>query len=321
MVISSVYFATLLIGSPAAYSVAVFEHDISDAAAVASLAGPETSLLQSTDYVQSLGQETSLLQSTDGMSTYGHWSFMEGNFGLVTDDAPTWCKNDTQLTWTQRKERMQQHNTLQWAKKMVKTIQEAAGPNTTIPEWMDKLVSDDEKRGKARWAVQESKRLKAEGKETPRWMEDLVAEDNKWANRWAACKAAQLKAAGEEAPAWMIENGRKGTMEAATEKVEELQEEIEELDSEKEQEVALVDAHGDLTLASQRMLALTKAVRTTTLSQQIQVLGDDLEELDRAEVEHRMNWKHTMRKAKYSAHLLTKMLDRKTDLAKAQLGA
>jgi len=323
MFISSVYFIALLVGS--------------DAAAVASLAGPQTSLLQFPEiHVPSPGQETSLLQSTDGISIYGHWSFMEGNFGLVADDAPTWCKNETQLTWTQRKERMQQHNTLQWAKKMVQTIQEAAGPNATIPEWMDKLVSDDEKRGKARWSVQESKRMKAEGKETPRWMDDLVAEDNRWANRWAACKVAQLKAVNEEAPAWMVENGRKGVMEAATEKAEELQDDIEELDSEKEEEAALVDAHGDATLASQKMLALTKAARTTTLSQQIHVLGDMLEELNDAEVEYQIalkkhdtsivpnvihDLKRTMRKAEDSAHLLSKMLDRKMHAAKTQFGA
>jgi hypothetical protein len=282
--------------------------------------------LQITDFNR---QEASFLQSTDGMSTYGHWSFMEGNFGLVPDDAPTWCKNDTQLTWTQRKERMQQHSILLWAKKIVKTLQEAGGDNVTIPEWMDKLVSDDEKRGKSRWAVQESKRLKAEGKETPQWMDDLVAEDTKWANRWAACKSAQLRAVGEEAPAWMVENARKGIMEAATEKAEELQEQIEELDSEKEEEVALVDAHGDAALARQRMLAMAKAVRTTTMSQQTQVLGDVLEELDHAEAEMKKEGmvsevvrdvKHTMRKATNSAHMITKMLDRKMALAKAQVG-
>jgi len=266
------------------------------------------------------------LQSTDGMAAYGHWSFMEGNFGLVADDAPTWCKNDTQLTWAQRKERMEQHNTLLWAKKMVKTLQDAAGENATIPEWMDKIVSDDDKKGKCRWAVQESKRLKAEGTETSQWMEDLVAEDAKWANRWAACKVAQLKAVDEEPPAWMVENGRRGVLEAATEKVEELQEEIEQMDLEREQEVALVDAHGDATLADQNMLAMTKAVRTTTLSQQSHVLEGALEELDHAEVEMKKEGmapeivhtvKHTMRKAKYSAHLLAKMLDRKMELANA----
>jgi len=313
MAFPSKYLIALLAGSPAAHSVE-----------------PDSSVLQPKGIGISVvrGQETSLLQSADGMAAYGHWSFMEGNFGIVADDAPTWCKDDVQLTWTQRKERMQQHNTLQWAKKMV-NASNAAGENATIPEWMDKLVSDDEKRGKARWAVQEAKRLKSEGKETPQWMEDLVAEDDKWANRWAACKAAQLKAAGDEAPAWMVENGRKGVMEAATEKAEELQEEIEELDTQKEEEVALVDAHGDAVLASQNMLAMTKAVRTTTLSQQTHVLRDALEEFDNSEEGLKKegvtptvvrNMKHSMRKAKYSAHLITKMLDRKIDLAKAQVG-
>merc|ERR1719291_1172151 len=89
---------------------------------------------------------------------------------------------------------------------------------------MDRLVSDDEKRGRTKWAVAESKRMKAEGKETPKWMDELVAEDAKWANRWAACKVASLQQANEEAPQWMIENGRKGIMDAASEKAAELQE-------------------------------------------------------------------------------------------------
>ncbi|CAK0875554.1 unnamed protein product [Prorocentrum cordatum] len=319
MAFPSKCLAALLAGSAAAQPVTVFEH-ISDTTV-------EPSLLQFTDNV-SRREEASLLQSADGMSTYGHWSFMEGNFGLVADDAPTWCKNDTQLTWAQRKERMQQHNTLLWAKKMVKTIQETGGENATVPEWMDKIVSDDEKKGKARWAVQESRRLKSEGKETPQWMEDLVAEDSKWANRWAACKAAQLKAAGEEAPAWMVENGRKGTIEAAAEKAQELQEQIEELDSEKEQEVAIVDAHGDYSLASQRMTAISRALRTTTLSQQTHALGDAIEGLEHFEVQIQKEGKtpevvrevrHTLRKATLSAHMITKLLDMKTEMAKAQV--
>merc|ERR1719394_446230 len=115
---------------------------------------------------------------------------------------------------------------------------------------MDKLMSDDEKRGKAKWAVQESKRLKTEGKGTPKWMDELVEEDAKWANRWAACKAAELKEANEEVPQWMVENGRKGMLEAATEKAAELQEEIEEMEEEKDKDEALVSAQGDVQTAN-----------------------------------------------------------------------
>mmetsp|Transcript_95708 Transcript_95708/g.252884 ORF Transcript_95708/g.252884 Transcript_95708/m.252884 type:complete len:301 (+) Transcript_95708:78-980(+) len=275
--------------------------------------------------------EASLVQSAASVSASGeeafvHESFVEGSFGLLPDDAPTWCKNETELTWAQRKERMQQHSTLQWAKKMVKQLQSDA--NATVPEWMGKLVAEDEKRGRMKWAVQESRRLRAEGKETPQWMEELVAEDAKWANRWAACKAAQLKAAGEEAPAWMVENGRKGTIEAAAEKAQELQEQIEELDSEKEQEVAIVDAHGDYSLASQRMTAISRALRTTTLSQQTHALGDAIEGLEHFEVQIQKEGKtpevvrevrHTLRKATLSAHMITKLLDMKTEMAKAQV--
>merc|ERR1719440_1814090 len=120
---------------------------------------------------------------------------------------------------------------------------------------MGKIVSNDEKRGKAKWAVQESKQLKSEGKETPKWMDELVVEDAKWASRWAACKAAELREANELVPQWMLENGRKGIFEAASEKAAELQEEIDEMEQEKDEESALVDAQGDVDVANQRMLA------------------------------------------------------------------
>jgi len=243
MAFPSKCLAALLAGSAAAQPVTVFEH-ISDTTV-------EPSLLQFTDNV-SRREEASLLQSADGMSTYGHWSFMEGNFGLVADDAPTWCKNETELTWAQRKERMQQHSTLQWAKKMVKQLQSDA--NATVPEWMGKLVAEDEKRGRMKWAVQESRRLRAEGKETPQWMEELVAEDAKWANRWAACKVAELEYSGEEPPEWMRENGRKGVFAAAAEKLAEIQEQLDELEALKEKEVALIQARGDIRLAERRMV-------------------------------------------------------------------
>merc|ERR1719454_1062875 len=83
---------------------------------------------------------------------------------ILPTDAPEWCKNDTQLTWTQRKERMQLHSTLEWAKSEVKKLQEE---NKEIPAWMDKIVTDDKNRGKMKWAAQEAKTLKEQGKEVP----------------------------------------------------------------------------------------------------------------------------------------------------------
>merc|ERR1719373_1200245 len=175
----------------------------------------------------------------------------EFSFGPMPPDAPVWCKNEPDLTWKQRKERMEQHATLEWAKKQTTRMHEE---NETVPEWMDKLVSEDEKRGKMKWAVGEGKRLRAEGKEVPKWMADLEAEDSKWANRWAACKSAELKVAGDDVPLWMAENAWKGIMDAAKEKADELQEEIDELEQEKEAETALVGAQGDVTVASQKLL-------------------------------------------------------------------
>merc|ERR1740121_3385850 len=134
---------------------------------------------------------------------------------------------------------MEQHATLQWAKKMVKQLRETDGENATIPEWMDKIVSDDENRGKLKWAVTESKRLKAEGKEAPEWMMALVREDDRWANRWAACKANELRAESMDVPAWMLDNARKGMMEYSSEKAAELQEQIQEVETEKEKDEAL----------------------------------------------------------------------------------
>jgi hypothetical protein len=265
-------------------------------------------------------------QSGDGL-LFVESSFEEGSFGLLPESAPAWCKDETQLTWKQRKERMQQRLTLEWSKKMVKQMLEQ---NETVPEWMDKLVSEDEKRGKTKWAVAESKRLKAEGKETPKWMDELVEEDAKWANRWAACKVASLQQANEEAPQWMIENGRKGIMEAATEKAAELQEEIEEMEEEKDKDSAIVDAQGDVQVATQRMLARKREFSARSVSSQFRLLETALEELDAAEKEmlsegaakaptHR--FKHALRKAKSASEMLDKLLERKGLMLNSQMSA
>jgi len=254
-------------------------------------------------------------------------TFAEGAFGPLPADAPAWCKAEADLTWAQRKERMQQHLTLEWSKKMVK---QALEQNQTVPEWMDKIVSDDEKRGKAKWAVAESKRLKAEGKETPKWMDEIVDEDAKWANRWAACKVAELQQANEEAPQWMIENGRKGILEAAAEKAAELQEEIDEMEEEKDKDEALVNAQGDVQTANERMLAKNREFKARTVSSQLRVLEGALEELDKAEAEvqsdgtapgPKRKYKQALRKAEAASKMLTKLLERKASMLSAQMAA
>jgi len=254
-------------------------------------------------------------------------TFAEGAFGPLPTDAPSWCKAEDALTWKQRKERMEQHATLDWAKKQAKRLHEE---NETAPEWMDKLVSDDEKRGNMKWAVGEGKRLRAEGKEVPQWMADLEAEDQKWANRWAACKSAELRFAADDVPQWMVDNARKGIMEAAKEKAEELQEEIDELQEEKEEETALVGAQGDVTVASQKLLSKGRKVDSTTLAHQTRVVEVALEMLDEAEGKmHRgiatpdaqfmsdaHRTKEALWKAKAASALLGDILNRKEGLLK-----
>merc|ERR1719401_286353 len=88
-------------------------------------------------------------------------------------DAPEWCKNESQLSWKQRKERFQQHATLEWAKTQMKKLVET---NETVPSWMEQIVTADEKRGRMKWAVQEAKRMEADNMTVPAWMNDLVKE-------------------------------------------------------------------------------------------------------------------------------------------------
>jgi len=210
------------------------------------------------------------------VDTFGHASTM-------AEDAPEWCKNETELTWKQRKQRMEQHTTLQWAKKMVKQYREADGENATIPEWMDKIVSDDENRGKLKWAVTESKRLKAEGKEVPEWMMALVREDDRWANRWATCKFHELKAESQEVPAWMLDNARKGIMEYASEKAAEIQERIRDVEVQIERDTAVVEANGDIEEANHRLLWKARQAVRMTCASQLNVLENAMDRFHKAE--------------------------------------
>jgi len=237
--------------------------------------------------------------------------------GLL-DPIPEWCKNETELDWKQRKERMQQHTTLQWCKKQYKDLTER---NESVPQWMEKMVTEDENRGKMKWAVQEAKRLRAEQKEVPQYMVEMVAEDARWANRWAACKVAELRQSGNEVPAWMVQNARDGLTEYASEKAQELQDEIQELEEEREKETAIVRAQGDAVEANRRLLARTRKTFARSTEQQLRVVQEALEELDQAETaggdEKRV--KRATIRAKEASDMLNQMLAHKMDVMKAKM--
>jgi len=240
-------------------------------------------------------------------------TFGEGEDGIMTG-APEWCRNETELTWKQRRERLLQHETLEWCKAQVKTIQAA---NESVPDWMDKIVEDDRKRGQMKWAAAEMKRLKAEGKEVPQWMDWAAAENEKWGNRWAACKAAELQAAGQEPPTWMAENGRKGILEYAAEKQKDLEEQIDELEDEMEEEEALVQADGNTTLAEEKRLAMEKAVYRKSPHQQLEALQAALTGVDESEDAWKegtdaspKQLKHALKKAQHASIIMEKILAR-----------
>jgi len=236
----------------------------------------------------------------------------------LLDPTPEWCKNETELDWKQRKERMQQHTTLQWCKKQYKDLTER---NESVPQWMEKMVTEDENRGKMKWAVQEAKRLRAEQKEVPQYMVEMVAEDARWANRWAACKVAELRQSGNEVPAWMVQNARDGLTEYASEKAQELQDEIQELEEEREKEAAIVRAQGDAVEANRRLLARTRKTFARSTEQQLRVVQEALEELDQAETaggdEKRV--KRATIRAKEASDMLNQMLAHKMDVMKAKM--
>jgi len=240
-------------------------------------------------------------------------TFGEGEEGTMTG-APEWCRNDTELTWKQRRERLLQHETLEWCKSQVKELQAA---NESVPDWMDKLVEDDRKRGQMKWAAAETKRLKAEGKEVPQWMDWASAENDKWGNRWAACKAAALQAAGQESPTWMVENGRKGVLDYASEKQQDLQAQIDELTEEREEEEAVAQADGNITLAEERRLAMEKAVYRKTTHGQLEDLQAALTDVEASEEAWKQDTeaspkqlKHALKKAQHMSMMMEKVLAR-----------
>jgi len=203
--------------------------------------------------------------------------------GHMPEDAPAWCKNETELTWTQRKERLQGKATLEWAKIQYKKL---LAENQTAPEWMKRIVVEDQNRGKMKWAAAEVKRLKEEGKEVPQWMMQLSLENEKWACRWAACKVTQLTAAGDQdVPQWLLDNAHKGIMEYATARAEEIEAEIQELEQEEQLETALVNAHGDVEVANNRMLARSRTRhKAVSVHQQTSVIEEALQNIDELEL-------------------------------------
>jgi len=196
-------------------------------------------LQQELSYVASLQQEMS--------SSKAFWNM----FGALPGNAPDWCRSEGNLTWEEKRRRVEQRATLQWAKQQVKELIEK---NQTVPKWMDEMVTRSTKDGQMKWAAKEAKRLKQEKKDAPEWMAALEEEDDKWANRWAACKLSELQFAGQDPPEWMKENGRKAVYASAMGKLAEIQEQIDELEAMKEKEVALVQARGDIRLAEKRQL-------------------------------------------------------------------
>jgi len=264
-----------------------------------------------------------LAQGVIFASGSSHSEFVVGTFEEAEEGmigAPEWCKNDTELSWKQRKERLVQHETLAWCKSQLKTLQAA---NESVPEWMDKLVEDDQKRGQMKWAAAEAKRLKAEGKEVPQWMDASAAENDKWANMWAACKAAELQAGGREPPTWMVENGRKGILDYSAEKASDLQEQIDELQEEREQEDAVVQADGNTTLAEERRLAMTKAVYRKSAHQQFEALQAELASVDESEEAwhhdadaSQKQLKRALKRAEHASVMMEKVLARMREAAK-----
>jgi len=261
--------------------------------------------------------------TTQGMEHAAYLTVVETFAGLVPQGAPEWCRNDTNLSWTQRKQRMQQHWTLQWAKEEVKKMRAAKPSNTTVPTWMADIVDQDSKRGRMKWAVQEARHLKEQGKPVPEWMAQMVEEDAKWANRWAACKASELKSQGEEPPRWMIDNGRKGIMEYADEKATELQRQIDELEASREREDTIAEAKGDLKLARKRNLAYEKVIKTRSVSEQMKMLEAALEQLSTVERARRAGgvgpFKVAAVRAKDAYDLLGRILQAKMDAIKRRL--
>mmetsp|Transcript_125200 Transcript_125200/g.340033 ORF Transcript_125200/g.340033 Transcript_125200/m.340033 type:complete len:131 (+) Transcript_125200:1-393(+) len=128
----------------------------------------------------------------------------------------------------------------------------------------------------------------------------------------------------------MAENGRKGVLEAATEKAAELQEEIDEMEEEKDKEVAVVDAQGDIQAAEQRMLAKKRGFAAKTVSSQFHVLEAALEELESAEGEMRNDgmsqasshrFKQALHKARTASEMLNRLLERKGSMLMTQMSA
>jgi len=171
-------------------------------------------------------------------------------------DAPEWCKSSDELTALQRKERAVAEGKLAWAKK---EAEELGAKNEASPEWLREMVTKGKQQQGLNWALDEAKRRKVAGEPMPEWLIDRVKEGQKGAQRWAACRRAELRAAGEEVPQWMADNARQAIVDAANEKIQDLQEEISELQEMEQNETIKVDAGGDVEKAEKWQLAATEA--------------------------------------------------------------
>jgi hypothetical protein len=230
--------------------------------------------------------------------------------GVTAPDAPEWCKSSAELTVEQRKEQAAAEAKAAWAKKEASSL---IAKNEPVPTWLAETVAKDEKRNATNWAVRQAMLLKEAELEVPDWLKEKVEESEKGANRWAACKAAELKKAGEEVPQWMADNARKGVMQAANEKIEDLQEEINELEGLQEVEAAKVEAGGDIEVAKVKALAATKSSARLTVDSQGKAVSQAMLTLTEARDERiagdTAKWTSALMEAKGAARRLLKILD------------
>jgi len=230
--------------------------------------------------------------------------------GAAAPDAPEWCKSSEELTVEQRKEQATAEAKAAWAKKEVASLVAKGEP---VPSWLADTVTKDERQNATNWAVRQAMLLKEADLEVPDWLKEKVQESEKGANRWAACKAAELRKAGEEVPQWMADNARKAIVEAANEKIQDLQDEISELEGLQEEEAAKVEAGGDMVVAKEKALAATKASTKLTVDSQGQAVSHAMLLLSEARGDKMagdtVKWTSALMEAKGAAKRLLKVLD------------
>jgi len=233
-----------------------------------------------------------------------------GGSSPAPHDAPEWCKSSAELTVEQRKERATTEAKQAWAKKEAASL---IAKNDPVPSWLADAVAKDERRNATNWAVRSAMLLKEAELEVPDWLKEKVEEAEKGANQWAACKAAELRKAGEEVPQWMADSARRGIVQAANEKIQDLQDEINELEGLQEDEAATVEAGGDLEVAKVKALAATKASAKLTVDSQGQAVSQAMLKIAAARGDKMAgdvaSWTSALMEAKGAAKRLLKVLD------------